>query len=201
MSLYAFAVVLIYWVLHSYDMAFGNKLLPLWAKGAPTLGQKFLIKQARIQKTTRVSQEQKKQFGRIEEGQDFGRWGSWVEEAVVKMADGRRKGKKLGGLSREEGWAGIWNLIRENGQDLREIILVDSGLQCCLDLSLHGIPPTSERPGPICVYQVITDLRPREGVEENFSRLENGVSESMLGVFGAKIRCLHILPLSCSKLS
>nr|GMD04288.1 Ammonium transporter [Ipomoea batatas]GME11480.1 Ammonium transporter [Ipomoea batatas] len=40
MALYAFAVVLIYWVLLSYEMTFRNKLLPLWARGAPTLGQK-----------------------------------------------------------------------------------------------------------------------------------------------------------------
>lgn len=89
-----------------------------------------------------------------------------------------------------------------NGQDLGEIILVNSCLQCCPDLSLHGIPATSERSGPIYVHQVFTDLCHREGVEENFGRLEilaetigqeNGVSESTFGVFDAKIHCLHSL--------
>ncbi|XP_031094720.1 ammonium transporter 2 [Ipomoea triloba] len=52
MALYAFAAVLICWVLLCYRMAFGDKLLPFWAKGAPSLGQKFLIKQARIPEST-----------------------------------------------------------------------------------------------------------------------------------------------------
>lgn len=52
MALYAFAAVLICWVLVGYRMAFGDQLLPLWGKGAPSLGQKFLIQQARVPKST-----------------------------------------------------------------------------------------------------------------------------------------------------
>lgn len=48
MALYAFAAVLICWVLVGYRMAFGDELLPFWAKGAPSLGQKFLTDQAKI---------------------------------------------------------------------------------------------------------------------------------------------------------
>jgi Amt family ammonium transporter len=48
MALYAFAAVLICWVLVAYRMAFGDELLPFWGKGAPALGQKYLIQQARV---------------------------------------------------------------------------------------------------------------------------------------------------------
>ncbi|XP_058075063.1 ammonium transporter 2-like [Magnolia sinica] len=48
MALYAFAAALILWVLVCYRMAFGDKLLPFWGKGAPALGQKYLIAQAKI---------------------------------------------------------------------------------------------------------------------------------------------------------
>ncbi|KAJ6865347.1 hypothetical protein NC651_035812 [Populus alba x Populus x berolinensis] len=48
MALYAFAAVLICWVLLCFRMAFGDELLPFWGKGAPALGQKYLIAQARI---------------------------------------------------------------------------------------------------------------------------------------------------------
>ncbi|XP_061366424.1 ammonium transporter 2 isoform X2 [Gastrolobium bilobum] len=48
MALYAFAAVLICWVLLCYRMAFGEKLLPFWGKGAPALGQKFLTKRAMV---------------------------------------------------------------------------------------------------------------------------------------------------------
>ncbi|KAB1224465.1 Ammonium transporter 2 [Morella rubra] len=48
MALYAFAAVLICWVLVGYRMAFGDELLPFWGKGAPALGQKFLLHQARV---------------------------------------------------------------------------------------------------------------------------------------------------------
>lgn len=48
MALYAFAAVLICWVLVCYRMAFGDKLLPFWGKGAPSLGQKFLIGRAAV---------------------------------------------------------------------------------------------------------------------------------------------------------
>ncbi|KAM1038276.1 hypothetical protein ACFX13_033717 [Malus domestica] len=52
MALYAFAAVLICWVLVGYRMAFGDQLLPFWAKGAPSLGQKFLISRAKVPKST-----------------------------------------------------------------------------------------------------------------------------------------------------
>lgn len=52
MALYAFAAVLICWVLLCYRMAFGDKLLPFWGKGAPSLGQKFLIAQAAVPEST-----------------------------------------------------------------------------------------------------------------------------------------------------
>ncbi|KAM5560490.1 ammonium transporter 2 [Rosa sericea] len=48
MALYAFAAVLICWVLVGYRMAFGDQLLPFWGKGAPALGQKFLIHRAKV---------------------------------------------------------------------------------------------------------------------------------------------------------
>ncbi|KAK8617289.1 hypothetical protein V6N13_080206 [Hibiscus sabdariffa] len=48
MALYAFAAVLICWVLLCYRMAFGDQLLPFWGKGAPALGQKFLIIRAKV---------------------------------------------------------------------------------------------------------------------------------------------------------
>ncbi|OMO85002.1 Ammonium transporter [Corchorus capsularis] len=48
MALYAFAAVLICWVLLCYRMAFGDELLPFWGKGAPALGQKYLIHRARV---------------------------------------------------------------------------------------------------------------------------------------------------------
>ncbi|KAK7390337.1 hypothetical protein VNO78_25640 [Psophocarpus tetragonolobus] len=48
MALYAYAAVLICWVLLCYRMAFGEKLLPFWGKGAPALGQKFLVHRARV---------------------------------------------------------------------------------------------------------------------------------------------------------
>lgn len=46
MALYAFAAVVICWVIWAYKMSFGDKLLPFWGKAGPALGQKFLIKQA-----------------------------------------------------------------------------------------------------------------------------------------------------------
>jgi Amt family ammonium transporter len=52
MALYAFAAVLICWVLLCYRMAFGDRLLPFWGKGAPALGQKYLTQRARIPEST-----------------------------------------------------------------------------------------------------------------------------------------------------
>lgn len=51
MALYAFAAVLICWVLVCFRMAFGDELLPFWGKGAPALGQKYLLKQAHVPET------------------------------------------------------------------------------------------------------------------------------------------------------
>ncbi|KAL4326349.1 hypothetical protein GQ457_11G007160 [Hibiscus cannabinus] len=48
MALYAFAAVLICWVLLCYRMAFGDELLPFWGKGAPALGQSYLVGQAKV---------------------------------------------------------------------------------------------------------------------------------------------------------
>lgn len=42
MALYAFAAVLICWVLLDFRIAFGDELLPFWGKGAPALGQKYV---------------------------------------------------------------------------------------------------------------------------------------------------------------
>ncbi|KAI3410757.1 Ammonium transporter [Psidium guajava] len=53
MALYAFAAVLILWVLVGYRLAFGDRLLPMWGKAAPALGQKYLIRQARMPSTAR----------------------------------------------------------------------------------------------------------------------------------------------------
>ncbi|KAF9592062.1 hypothetical protein IFM89_011812 [Coptis chinensis] len=52
MALYAFAAVLICWVLLCYRMAFGDKLLPFWGKGAPALGQKYLTGRAGVPAST-----------------------------------------------------------------------------------------------------------------------------------------------------
>eukprot|EP00249_Psilotum_nudum_P014028 c24629_g1_i1 orf=688-2190(+) len=52
MALYAFAAVLICWVIWGYKMAFGKKLLPLWGKAGPALGQKYLVAQAALPATT-----------------------------------------------------------------------------------------------------------------------------------------------------
>ncbi|KAJ8650927.1 hypothetical protein MRB53_003950 [Persea americana] len=51
MALYAFAASLILWVLVCYRMAFGDKLLPFWGKGAPALGQSYLIRRAKLPAT------------------------------------------------------------------------------------------------------------------------------------------------------
>lgn len=61
MALYAFAAVLITWVLVGYRLAFGDQLLDFWGKGAPALGQKFLIDRAKVPKSTQYYDD-----GRIE---------------------------------------------------------------------------------------------------------------------------------------
>ncbi|KAF9665252.1 hypothetical protein SADUNF_Sadunf16G0103200 [Salix dunnii] len=57
MALYAFAAVLICWVLLGYRMAFGDELLPFWGKGAPALGQDFLTARARIPESTHTHED------------------------------------------------------------------------------------------------------------------------------------------------
>lgn len=52
MALYAFAAVLICWVLVAFRLAFGDELLPFWGKGAIALSQDYLTGQARIPETT-----------------------------------------------------------------------------------------------------------------------------------------------------
>lgn len=52
MALYAFAAVLLCWVLWAYKMAFGVKLLPFWGKGGQALAQDWLINQAYLPETT-----------------------------------------------------------------------------------------------------------------------------------------------------
>lgn len=39
MALYAFAAVLICWVVVAFRLAFGKELLPFWGKGGPALDQ------------------------------------------------------------------------------------------------------------------------------------------------------------------
>ncbi|KAL1819167.1 hypothetical protein ACET3Z_014036 [Daucus carota] len=57
MALYAFAAVLICWMLLCYRMAFGDKLLPFWGKGAPALGQKFLLRRAKVPESTQYYED------------------------------------------------------------------------------------------------------------------------------------------------
>ncbi|KAL3830205.1 hypothetical protein ACJIZ3_019007 [Penstemon smallii] len=52
MALYAFAAVLICWVLLCFRLAFGDELLPFWGKGAPALGQSYLTSRANIPAST-----------------------------------------------------------------------------------------------------------------------------------------------------
>jgi ammonium transporter, Amt family len=48
MALYAYASTLIVWVLVGYRMAFGERLLPFWAKAGPALTQDFLVQRAAL---------------------------------------------------------------------------------------------------------------------------------------------------------
>ncbi|XP_041028899.1 ammonium transporter 2-like [Juglans microcarpa x Juglans regia] len=57
MALYAFAAVLICWVLVCYRMAFGDELLPFWGKGAPALGQKFLVDRAKVPESNHTTDD------------------------------------------------------------------------------------------------------------------------------------------------
>ncbi|XP_019100505.1 PREDICTED: ammonium transporter 2-like [Camelina sativa] len=51
MALYAFAAVLLCWVLLCYKMAFGDELLPFWGKGGPAFDQGYLKSRAKIPKS------------------------------------------------------------------------------------------------------------------------------------------------------
>lgn len=48
MALYAFAAVLICWVIWGYKMAFGEQLLPFWGKAGVALDQTYLLSQASL---------------------------------------------------------------------------------------------------------------------------------------------------------
>ncbi|KAL2229567.1 ammonium transporter 2 [Sesamum indicum] len=52
MALYAFAAVLICWVLLCYRLAFGDELLPFWGRGAVSLAQKYLTRRAAVPEST-----------------------------------------------------------------------------------------------------------------------------------------------------
>ncbi|KAE8694958.1 hypothetical protein F3Y22_tig00110761pilonHSYRG00047 [Hibiscus syriacus] len=52
LALYAFANVVLCWVIWGYKMSFGHKFLPFWGKGGPVLGQKYLVNQALLPQTT-----------------------------------------------------------------------------------------------------------------------------------------------------
>ncbi|XP_075486270.1 ammonium transporter 2-like [Primulina tabacum] len=52
MALYAFAAVLICWVVLCYRLAFGEQLLPFWGKGGPALSQKYLTGRAAVPEST-----------------------------------------------------------------------------------------------------------------------------------------------------
>ncbi|XP_034691100.1 ammonium transporter 3 member 1-like [Vitis riparia] len=52
MALYAFAAVVLCWVIWAYKMSFGDRLLPFWGKAGPALGQKYLLKQSALTATT-----------------------------------------------------------------------------------------------------------------------------------------------------
>ncbi|EPS58557.1 hypothetical protein M569_16255, partial [Genlisea aurea] len=54
MALYAFAAVIICWVVWAYKMSFGEKLLPFWGKAGPALGQSYLIGQAILPASTHL---------------------------------------------------------------------------------------------------------------------------------------------------
>ncbi|KAL0720840.1 hypothetical protein Bca4012_035439 [Brassica carinata] len=54
MALYAFAAVLLCWVLLCYKMAFGDELLPFWGRGGPAFDQGYLKAQAKIPETVRM---------------------------------------------------------------------------------------------------------------------------------------------------
>ncbi|KAG6435781.1 hypothetical protein SASPL_100657 [Salvia splendens] len=52
MALYAFAAVLICWVVVAFRLAFGKELLPFWGRGGPALDQQFLTGRAAVREST-----------------------------------------------------------------------------------------------------------------------------------------------------
>ncbi|KAI3836809.1 hypothetical protein MKW98_005142 [Papaver atlanticum] len=54
MALYAFAAVLLLWVLVCYKMAFGEELLPFWGRGGFALGQDYLLSHGKLPATTHL---------------------------------------------------------------------------------------------------------------------------------------------------
>ncbi|CAK9195347.1 unnamed protein product [Sphagnum troendelagicum] len=54
MAFYAFAAVLICWVIWAYKMSFGEKLIPIWGKAGTVWGYKTLQAQATLPATTTV---------------------------------------------------------------------------------------------------------------------------------------------------
>ena len=54
MALYAFAAVLLCWVLLCYKMAFGDELLPFWGRGGPAFDQGYLKDRATVLKSVYV---------------------------------------------------------------------------------------------------------------------------------------------------
>ncbi|XP_073281729.1 ammonium transporter 2-like [Primulina huaijiensis] len=54
MALYAFAAVLICWVLFCYRLAFGDKLFPFWGKAGLALDQGYLTRRASVPESTHL---------------------------------------------------------------------------------------------------------------------------------------------------
>jgi len=48
MAMYAFAAVMVVWVLWAYNMSFGEQLFPFWGKPQPALSAAFMLQQATI---------------------------------------------------------------------------------------------------------------------------------------------------------
>ncbi|KAI3960339.1 hypothetical protein MKW98_017063 [Papaver atlanticum] len=57
MALYAFAAVLLLWVLVCYKMAFGEELLPFWGRGGFALGKGYLLGQGKLPATTHLRKD------------------------------------------------------------------------------------------------------------------------------------------------
>ncbi|KAL5229304.1 hypothetical protein ABZP36_017569 [Zizania latifolia] len=66
MALYAYASTLIVWVLVGFRMAFGDRLLPFWAKAGPAMTQDFLVRRAVFPATAHYSSDGVLQTARTE---------------------------------------------------------------------------------------------------------------------------------------